>query len=161
MDFYLGCATAYLCAKNLVPLFLAGGLVVGGLVLILLGNFFYDPLQAMLTSFFTLYWGVGAFFIITGMAAWEQQKGLWVPRWLSFLGDASYSIYLVHGNVLLFAGVLITRHADAMDNHINLTLSALAAITLLVAILFYQFVEKPMLRWLQQKGPQRPQPPPS
>lgn len=161
LDFYLGCATAHLCRNNLVSLSLARTLVVSGLVLVLGGNLFYHQLLAMMASFFTLYWGIGSFCIITGLAAWEQQKGLWVPPWLSFLGDASYSIYLVHGNILLFGGVLIASHMNLLGTHLNLTLSVLAVITLLVAILFYQFVEKPLLRWLQQKGPQRPQTPPS
>ena len=155
LDFYLGCATAYFCANNLVPLFLARASVMAGIILLIVGNLFYERIEAVLTSFFTLYWGAGSFFLITGLAAWEQQKGLWVPRWLSYLGDASYSIYLVHGNILLFGGVLIARHINALGSHSNLTLSVLTMITLLVAILFYQFVEKPLLHWLQQKVPQR------
>jgi len=155
LDFYLGCATAYLCRNNLVNISMARMLVLAGLLLLLAGNFFCDRLQAMMTTLFTLYWGCGSFCLVTGMAAWEQKRALFIPRWLSFLGDASYSIYLVHGNVLLIGGVLIARHMNMLDSHLNLTLSLLAVTALLISLLCYQFVEMPLLRWLQQKGPNR------
>lgn len=44
--------------------------------------------------------GVGAASLLLGAALLERQRRFTIPRWLNLLGDASYSIYLVHFMVI-------------------------------------------------------------
>lgn len=164
LDFYLGCITAYLCAHRMVPVPLAWVCVAAGGLLTALGLGAHDLLEPLFGSLILLYWGLSFFFVITGLAALEQSNRLRIPRPLAYLGDASYSIYLVHNNVIMAGGVLLAKHISAVGNFLSLLLFGLAAVTLLVSLAFYQYIERPLLRWLQRKGPQRPkmtQPPPS
>nr|WP_108258702.1 acyltransferase family protein [Mangrovicoccus ximenensis] len=48
----------------------------------------------------TLIFGAGLASVVAGLAALELHGMLAAPRLLSFLGDASYAIYLVHGVAL-------------------------------------------------------------
>lgn len=65
------------------------------------------------------------------------------------LGDASYSIYLLHFMVLMLATKLIgpTVHGDGF-NAVALILSVVA--TLLISILLYSYYEAPARRWLRR-----------
>ena len=65
------------------------------------------------------------------------------------LGDASYSIYLVHYLVLMIVTKLIgTAVHGAMFNAIGLILSTIA--TLVVSILLYAYYESPARKWLRR-----------
>ena len=52
-----------------------------------------------------LTWGLPAFAIVAGAVSLETHIASALPRWLLTLGDASYSIYLVHGFVVPAIGV--------------------------------------------------------
>lgn len=67
------------------------------------------------------------------------------------LGQASYSIYLLHGICLGLVAKLMTRLAyePAQWNALYLALSI--AVTLLLALLCYRLYELPMQRWLRRK----------
>jgi len=164
LDFYLGCITAFLCAHRLVPPTLAWVCVAVGGLLSALCVGAHDHLLPLFNSLVPLCWGLSFFFVITGIAALEQNGRLRVPRPLAYLGDASYSIYLVHNNIILAGGVLIAKRLYAVGNFLSPVLFCLATVTLLVSLAFYHYVERPMLRWLQHRGPRPPEmtrPPPS
>ena len=65
------------------------------------------------------------------------------------LGDASYSIYLLHFIVLMIAAKLIgsTMHTDFFN---TLVLILSTAATLLVSILLYSYYEAPARKWLRR-----------
>jgi peptidoglycan/LPS O-acetylase OafA/YrhL len=155
LDFYLGCVAAYLCAQKRISAPLAYGLVSGGVGLLYVAYRFDAELQAALVMLGPPVWGIAFFLIITGVANLDHQKRLPIPRWLAYLGDASYSTYLVHNNVILIGGALIARHLSQVANHLNLVLFALAGMSLLAGVICYQFIEKPLVRWFQRRGPQR------
>ena len=106
-------------------------------------------------------WQLGGSVAIVGaVVAWEHQHGL--PRWRVplLLGDASYSIYLVH----LFAFGLIR----ALWNHLhvgNALVFAILAVgsAIALALITYRLIERPSLTLLARAAPwkgerQRPQP---
>jgi peptidoglycan/LPS O-acetylase OafA/YrhL len=74
---------------------------------------------------------------------------LLTSRLFVVLGDASYSIYLLHFMVLMLATKLIgsTIHGDGF-NTVALILSVAA--TLLISILLYSYYEAPARRWLRR-----------
>ena len=71
------------------------------------------------------------------------------------LGDASYSIYLVHYLVLMVATKLIgsAAHGTAF-NAVAIVLSTLAVLAISIAL--YTYYESPARKWLRQLWPGRP-----
>ena len=106
--FPLGMAVSFACQRGLVarPLALA---LCGAAIFVAngLGNTyaaFPGRVGAHLVS------GVSSAMLLAGFASLERRGRLRVPRLLVFLGDASYSIYLIHFTVLsLLARILLPR----------------------------------------------------
>lgn len=79
---------------------------------------------------------------IVSLGIWLEGLGCVPPRWLVFLGDASYSLYLTHD--------LMLNKAPAMFAHVGIHLSgwggllALALVTIAVALTVHFFFEKPL-----------------
>lgn len=75
--------------------------------------------------------------------------GLLSTRVARLLGDASYSVYLLHGPVVYVAFVMIIGRARASAMSVAehwLTIAVITPILLLVCSLTYRLVEKPMMR---------------
>ena len=155
LDFYLGCLAAHLCRHNRLNNPGAWGLVLAGGVGVLSACYFNPWLEANLRQLGPLVWGLSFFALITGFATLEKSHRFGVPRVLSYLGDASYSTYLVHNNVILIGGGWIARNLGSLENHLLVTLLGLALAALLAGVVCYQLVERPLLRWFQRRGPQR------
>jgi exopolysaccharide production protein ExoZ len=100
-------------------------------------------------------WGVGAAAVVLG-TVWLES---WIARapgakQLSFLGDASYSIYLSHPFVVP-AGVLLLKRLGLHD---TLAIALLVgALVILAGSLSHAWLEKPMIsffkRWLFRPAP--------
>jgi len=84
--------------------------------------------------------------LIIGSALWEQGRGrsLALPRWLRTLGDASYSIFLMHSPMLLL-GLQLLAHRQLMSNG---TLTLLALLTVVAGVFCHRWLEMPMQRRL-------------
>lgn len=92
--------------------------------------------------------GFGAALATLGLVEFERRGQLRVYAWLALLGDASYSIYLVHYPVLYAvapraAAVLPQHHIPLVPTAILLTLLSIAA-----GVVFHLLLERPLLRWL-------------
>lgn len=95
--------------------------------------------------------GVGAACLLLGGALLERQRRLTVPRWLSLLGDASYSIYLVHFMVIS----AIARFAYAHWGNFHILLIGWMFVFILsgvaVGIVVHYTVERPLLTAMGRK----------
>jgi exopolysaccharide production protein ExoZ len=103
------------------------------------------------TGFRTVVYGVAAAGIVSGLAAVDIAGRLKVPGVLRFLGDASFSIYLVHVMVMtIVVKVLISLQLDTI-----LGLPAIAAVLILASLalgcLAHVALERPVLRWLRAR----------
>lgn len=80
------------------------------------------------------------------------------PRWLVTVGDASYSLYLLH--TILLDGFAVAR--SALERHIGwsgaplLLVSVMPVVVVLLAILWYRRVEQPLLALALEKFPAGP-----
>jgi exopolysaccharide production protein ExoZ len=93
---------------------------------------------------------LGAALLVCALVALERRRALAVPRWLTELGDASYSLYLWHGSVI--AGVLAAApHLPRwlLENP-TLLLSLVTALAFASSYALYRYVERPMLRALRR-----------
>ena len=92
--------------------------------------------------------GVGAAALLYGGIMLERQQRLTSPRWLTLLGDASYSIYLVHFMVIS----AVARFAHAHMRQIPIPDAAwmlgLVLCGTATGLAAYYAVERPLLRLL-------------
>lgn len=99
---------------------------------------------AMPTDGHIIAYGLASAAIILGACSYERQHGLRAPRLLDALGDASYSIYLIHLPLLslLAKALFASRLATALPESISLVvlLSAVAA----AGIAFSRLIEMPL-----------------
>lgn len=97
----------------------------------------------------TISFGVFAAIAVAGLAACERSVPLRVPRSLTFLGDASFSIYLVHGTVLPVAakGMLFLNMSSVLSPLISLFI--LVGLGVLAGSLAHIYIERPLLRALR------------
>lgn len=90
--------------------------------------------------------GLGAMLAVLGAASWEAQRRPTMPRILVFLGDASYSIYLIHFIAISLAAKFAVR-LDAMLPLPGLIWFVVVSAAALVAgVGFHLIIERPLLR---------------
>ncbi|MEO1398905.1 MAG: acyltransferase family protein, partial [Pseudomonadota bacterium] len=95
-----------------------------------------------------LIYGLGAALMMVGLT----RGALPSPRWLTFLGDASYSIYLVHLPAMNILAVFLKRAG------IHEVLPPLAMLTLVVTLVtvigcvVHVMIEKPLMAWFKARA---------
>jgi peptidoglycan/LPS O-acetylase OafA/YrhL len=120
------------------------------------GHFFGPPPESAMR---VLLWGVPAIAIIGGLALAEQRpaaNGFW--RLFGFLGDASYSLYLVHPMALGLPRMVLGRWIEPASAPWFYVFCMLAC-AIVLPLLVYVFIEKPATEALQKKIEARPRAP--
>jgi len=142
IEFALGALAAY-CARK-YPVTAAPGLVMIGLLAFLVVGFQFNDMAIKVPVAGRLLYGAASALIIFGLAVWESSGKISFPRWASFLGAASYSIYLIHTFLLGWIGKVLARvfHQNSAPSLLYLVavMGAVAA-----GCLLYQFVERRLL----------------
>lgn len=102
-----------------------------------------------------LRWGVPAAMVVAGALVLERARP--VPRVavLALLGDASYSLYLVHGMVLSAVGQVFVRLAPSLQLsgpalYIACGVAAVGA-AMVISVLVHLAVERPLLRVMSSR----------
>ena len=95
-------------------------------------------------SYQVIFWGIPAFALVAGLVIFEHRGGVGSYKLLERLGDASYSIYLVHTILIaLLASVIGSRLSHSFP-------AAFVAISLVAAALAglcsYYLIERPLNR---------------
>jgi len=98
--------------------------------------------------------GLGSTLALLGAAELETQGRLRTPRWLAFLGDASYSIYLIHFPVVSTVGRIAFRLDPQPRLPLGVWMLLMFATGTIAGCLLHMFVERPLLKWLG--GSRRP-----
>lgn len=150
LQFFMGMGVALLLRHSTVPWaphLLALGLV-SFLITAVLENMhildgYADPAR--------IYYGVSASITLWGLVEVERQGLISAPNWLTRLGAASYSIYLIH---LFGSGVInkvweFSGLSSLLSDHILFL--AIVAAGVVVGILLSVYIEQPLLRLLRQK----------
>jgi exopolysaccharide production protein ExoZ len=90
----------------------------------------------------TLLWGVPAFIFFAAVVGLGDVRDGWVGRLLKLLGDASYSIYLSH----LFVVMAMREILNHLPFDPDLVVLATLALSALVGISVFRWIETPLLR---------------
>ncbi|AXC11308.1 Exopolysaccharide production protein ExoZ [Acidisarcina polymorpha] len=96
---------------------------------------------------FVIY-GVPALLMVTGAAMLGSSR---CPRWLVYLGDASYSIYLTHAFFSMTYAVVLKKYPRLGHFPGDLTIIVAGIVTIAGASLTYPLVERPLMRALSPK----------
>jgi exopolysaccharide production protein ExoZ len=105
-------------------------------------------IQSPLTTAQELLAGCGAALAVLGFAALEKQNRLNVPRPLQLLGDASYSIYLVHYPLLMAVAPITYKVWTHARGPVTIPFLVMAILAIGTGWLVHLWIERPLLRWM-------------
>jgi exopolysaccharide production protein ExoZ len=109
-------------------------------ILIALGVIgFLAPTMFFLPSLRFVRWGVPAFFIVLACALCGTASR---SRWMIFLGDASYSIYLSHSFIVSAYHVMSKKFSFILTISPSISIVILTAITVALSSLTYPLIER-------------------
>lgn len=152
LEFALGCLCAYLLRKYQYNL-------NWGKVFIYLGIFLYtvsaiNEYYKITTISSVIAYGIPSMLIVLGATSIESIKNIQVPNTLIYIGDASYSIYLMHGFAINNLTKIILKIYPQVTQNI-LVLNSLgiviAAFSLIFGCLVYSLIEKPLISLVKPK----------
>lgn len=141
LEFVMGMGVAYL-ARNAYRRLAKPLLISGIVVLSILLAWPYALEQRAL-------FGLPFSILVLGGVLLERQGKLALSRPLVLMGDASYSIYLVHNPLLSLASRLVSRLNGFASWGLNMVVGVVAS--LLVGVLYHWFVEKPLIRLFRKQ----------
>jgi exopolysaccharide production protein ExoZ len=147
LEFALGCLAAYWVLGERVKLGIPY-LILGAVSFVTSGLFDnYTNLEIP----DVIAYGLPSMLIVLGAAFTDLNQGWQIPAWLKQLGDASYSIYLVHYPCLAatFKLAIALNIVGLLGNF--LTLSLLTVIAIIAGWLTYLYLEKPLITRLRRK----------
>ena len=99
--------------------------------------------------------GIPSFFIIVGLVRFELGKTMDIHSILLSLGEASYSLYLLHLPIIV-ACLKIMEKLNIQNNIVlHLLLFALIIFICLASVLFYKWIEKPLINKLNNWNKKR------
>ena len=94
-------------------------------------------------------WGLPALAVVAGTIAMERPLGKFAPKWMLELGDASYSIYLVHGLVLPIIGILLARAGSHWLHVVPVSILGMVLLSIAGGELVYLGIERPIAQWFK------------
>lgn len=147
LEFALGCLAAYWVLGERVKLGITY-LITGAVLFITSGlgdNYTTIEIPDVIA------YGLPSMLIVLGAAATDLNQGWKIPAWLNELGDASYSIYLVHYPCLaaIFKAAIAFNMVGLLGGFLSISL--LTVIAIIVGWLTYLYLEKPLITWLRRK----------
>jgi peptidoglycan/LPS O-acetylase OafA/YrhL len=96
-----------------------------------------------------LHWGLTLIPLVLAVALASRRIEIPVPRWLEYLGDISFSLYLLHTIVLGVVFSLVREHAQSwLVTRVAVVAAILVAIA--VAALSHRYVERGLCDWLRR-----------
>ena len=94
------------------------------------------------------FWGLPAMVIVGVVTLLESTLRGYIPKLITTLGDASYSIYLFHTFVIPVLGIIFVK-LNLASPVVALTISMI--LSPLVGLIIYKLLELPMTRWFKQR----------
>ncbi|MGI4830240.1 MAG: acyltransferase family protein [Janthinobacterium lividum] len=96
-----------------------------------------------------LLWGIPALAVVSGALSMESRWGARSPRWALTLGDASYSIYLVHTFALPAVGLLLNRLKFEWPGEVLISFVGAIIFSTAAGLFSYKLVEQPLTDWFK------------
>jgi len=151
-EFIMGIIAALIVSK--IPSSAALWCLVGGTLLFIGGAVLQDTGHIIVHNGFNrvILFGIASFFIITGLVKYELLHKVNVHNFLLQLGEASYSLYLLHLPLVVACIKIIAKLGVENNLLIHLLLLGTIIIICYGSILFFRFIEKPVINKLNSLG---------
>jgi exopolysaccharide production protein ExoZ len=159
LEFVLGILICWLFIRlKTMPKFIPSTCIIIGLVsYIALVRYGYGRIsgytidQVSMQRF--LIWGIPSGLLVAGCVFMEknhQLNRLWSNKWMQLIGDASYSIYLVHATIFVLLTMLYKKTGFFLNPDLVIWLQMLVVVV--ASLGFYKWVEKPLVRVFSKKA---------
>lgn len=154
LEFLMGCAAAWCWRRGCVlgsGLLLVAATLWGGIAVTLVLQVYGTAVLYSQAAARVLMLGAPTALVMLALLQWERDGKLSYPRWLCSIGDASYSLYLLHSLLFSAMGKLWLR-LNMEGFVLQAGYSVLMLCTAVVlALLNYRFIEKPLSRWYHKR----------
>lgn len=141
LEFVLGMGVAYL-ARGVSNRFAAALIFTGGSIFVLL---LLWPFAVECRVLFGLPFSV----LVLGAVLLERQGKLVLPRWMVMMGDASYSIYLIHSPLVSLTSRMVGRLHGFASWGLGMLVGVASSV--IVGVLYHLFIEKPLIRLFRRQ----------
>jgi peptidoglycan/LPS O-acetylase OafA/YrhL len=149
VEFALGCVAAYLVLNKKI-LQTNNCLFVGVFLFVLMAIFMDSNFILTRNIPRVIICGIPCFLIIIGAAITDINKVVKVPNIFIYLGNASYSIYLIHGPAISAATKYVLRlKLEILEKNYLIMSLLIGIIAIGFGCLFHSIVEKPLLDFLR------------
>ena len=159
LEFYAGCLACHLVQQRVWTTRAARNVLLAGASMIAVGWLWYAGMLFGARAYGGLcqcaFWGTTFALITLGTVALGPTLDRRTPTILKFLGDASYSIYLIHGAIINLAVVWLSRHWVAREQFAGLFMVVVGTGALLAGCAYHLMVEKPLLRLCRRWFPEK------
>jgi peptidoglycan/LPS O-acetylase OafA/YrhL len=126
-------------------------LLLAGVLLFLPGIYFYDREPRLIFTYRVILFGFPSFLLILSLVKMELSNKIRVKNIFLYLGDASYSIYLIH-LPLIAAFYKIMAKLHISNTPVLILLSCLLfVIVCFVGMIIYKKIEMPLINKLNKK----------
>ncbi|MGI8582240.1 MAG: acyltransferase family protein [Chitinophagaceae bacterium] len=145
VEFFMGVLAAVLIPK--ISNKIAIPLIITGSITFLISAICYNLNYYLVTNTFNrvLLFGIPAFLLITGLVKYELANKIKVFAICLMLGEASYSLYLIHLPIVVASFKILSKLHIKNNILVHGTLILIVCIICYTSILFYKFVEKPII----------------
>lgn len=149
-EFFFGILVAYLIRLNRI--FFPGAFCLGGAILFASAGVFESWGPGVPVEWPPLHfaYATGATAILYGLVGLEMAGRLRMPQLAIAMGEASYSIYLLHVIVIMALQQVIWLAKESIDLPVTPTFLAVVVIAVAVSMLFSRIVEQPLLRYCRK-----------
>lgn len=153
LDFGVGMLAALLFAR--IEQNIRTSLIVGSLVaattstIAVFGLFLLSPQAAVKFAFpISLCFGVSAAALILSLSILERAGRFSAPPAIAAIGDASYSIYLVHFSIISLVVARCVAHHITLTNVVSI---GIVSISVIGGFAFHHYIDTPIQRLLRSK----------
>ncbi len=145
IEFFMGITAAVLIPK--ISFKIAMPLIITGSAIFLMSAIFLNFNYVLVNNTFNrvILFGIPSFLFITGLVKYELTNKIKVHSIFLLLGEASYSLYLIHLPVLVASFKILEKFNVSNNLVIHCIILLMVCIICYASIIFYKFVEKPII----------------